>query len=92
MITSILGGLNGRKVELAEYMKKIRKPDNIRRTITWVFEELRSEKINQKLLELVKDNEDNIEKKYKTLFDFVNSESVDKLLEDATSSYQQLEV
>lgn len=86
VITSILGGLNGRKVELAEYMGRIRKPEGLKKTLAWVFDGLKGEKINTKLLELTESSS------YNTLLDYVNAKSVDKLSSEATASYQQLEV
>jgi len=86
VITSILGGLNGRKVELIGYMGKIEKPENLKKTIAWIFEELETEKLNPKLLQLTQDNT------HSTLFDYVNSKSVNQLLNEAVSSYRQLEV
>ena len=56
-----------------------------------IFEELKYEKLNSKLISLSKDNEID-KKKYDSLFDFVNSESVNKLLSEASVSYQELEV
>ena len=104
MITSILGGLNGRKVELNEYMDKIQKPDSVKKELEWIFEELKSEKINSKLLSLIKARSEKGEAgssatspevaapKQDTLYDFVNSDSVSTLIADASNSYQQLEV
>lgn len=70
-------------------MKKIQRPDTLKKSLAWIFEELETERINPKLLELVKDNN---KAKNDTLYNYVNINSVNKLLTEATISYQQLEV
>ncbi len=107
MITSILGGLNGRRVELVESMSKLAKPETVKQELDSVFEELKVEKVNKKLLSVMgeahsgkdtsigqesKGKSEPSPTKYDTLYDFVNEESVRKLVSEAGVRYQQLEV
>ena len=107
MITSILGGLSGRKVELSEYMQKIGKPEDAKKELDKILDELKITKVNKKLVNLMKDHTSKIKpyhddtmkskqdltaEKYETLFDFVNDENVSRLLSDANGRYQKLEV
>ena len=110
MITSILGGLGGRRVELSEYMSKIAKPEEVTRDLKFIFEELKAVKVNKKLLSLMKEqiskgafpSESSTKKsvsdrnrpkpEYKTLYDFINEDSVNALAKNATDSYQKLDV
>lgn len=89
-----------------ESMSKLGKLDTAKQQLESAFEDLRGEKLNARLLGLMRDPTPSSHElstssgtrgkdpaaKYETLYDFVNEESVKKLIDDAALRYQQLEV
>lgn len=91
MITSIVGGLNGRKVELADYMAKIVKPESAKKDINEVVEELKKEKVSGSITEAIKEyHPENRIEDFKTLFHFINIDNLDRAINELTASYHQL--
>jgi len=88
-----LGGLNGRKVELADYMAKMIKPDSTKKDINEIIEELKKETVNGSITEAIKEyhSEDKI-KDFKTLYHFLNIDNLNRAINEFTTSYQQLYV
>jgi len=107
-MSTILSRLEGRKVEIDEYIKKITKPEIIEGELNNVFARLKSIPLNQKLLQLAdginesmaesteEENKDfeltNYTPQYDMLFSFVNSEQVEELKNSALMHYKGLEV
>lgn len=82
-------------MELNEYMEKIRNVETVKKELGWVFDELKNEKMNQKLWQIAKNvdkKEGEVLPKCDTLFDFVNMDEVEKLLNVSAEKYQELEV
>lgn len=85
-----MGGFNGRRVELAEYMKKIENTEKTIKNINSTIEELKTEKVSTSLLAIA--DPTNSKGTFNTLFDFVNSKNLKKICDESSSNYQNLEV
>ncbi len=101
----MLGGLNGRRIELRDYMKNSKRPEGVKKELLRQFAELQFQTINPAFLELIqapkadRDLPAKEEKtpspapsEWRTLFDFVNETKTKQLLAEAEQLYENLGV
>jgi len=85
-------------------MKNAKKPDDLNKNLSKIFEELKSTKVSKKLSNFLGEysnfqSAQEIQQKYaivsnkfETLFDYVNLENCQKLISDCNSLFQNVEV